>query len=148
MGFELAQVAELALVIFDWVSSAAIIAQAQAPPTPSVPVTSNPANQVIEIAKLLLLAIPGYLAARLQAKKERQTADSMRDDRLAAGWQSMSTQAREQLTRAYEDLAKEREIRKAVETRVEELEQELEELRKRPQKRAPRENSKTGEGTC
>lgn len=114
---------------------ASVVRLAQSPPTPSAPVSGNPWGQVIEIAKLLAVAVPGYLLARREAKKEERSGQATRDESLVAGWQSMSMQAREQLSMAYADTAREREARHAAEKRVEELEKELAELRRsvRPQ---------------
>lgn len=111
-------------------AQAIIVGLLQSAPTPSAPVASNPASQVLEIVKLLAVAVPGYLVARRQAKKEEQTGQEARAESLVAGFKSMSLQAREQLTTAYEDTARERAARIAAEARVEELERELERRRK------------------
>lgn len=106
----------------------AVVGLAQS--VPSAPVASNPITHVVEIAKLLAVAVPGYLLARRQAKKEERDGQAARDDSLLVGWQSLSTQAREHLTKALDDAAREREARHAAEERVKELERELAELRR------------------
>lgn len=112
-----------------------VVGLVQSAPTPSAPVASNPASQILEIVKLLAVAVPGYLLARRQAKKEEQTGQVDRDESLVAGFKSMSLQAREQLTTALEDATREREARRAAEARIVELERERDELRAKGRKR-------------
>lgn len=115
----------------DVLVQAVLVGLFQSAPSPAVPVTSNPVSQIFEILKLLVLAVPGYAAARYQAKKEERTGQVTRDESLVAGFRSMSMQAREQLTEAHKDTAREREARRAAEARVAELEREIRELRAR-----------------
>lgn len=119
----------------------------------------------LDVLKIVIPALLAYLASRMQAKREQRTAQAtieeatrqqiaQKEDRLTASWESMTTQARELLSRAYADAAEATAARRAAEGKLSTLEQELaslqrrydeaveelDELRKRPRKeRAPRE---------